>query len=118
MRKKVVLITGAVGEIGQALIEDLSRSGEYELLTMDLRPLPDAIPDNVTHIVGDILDRTLFARLVTEYEFDTIFHFNNITNSLNFKVLGFFIFHIKHKYIFIVDREMYDFHSTVSNVFT
>ncbi|NHZ72642.1 MAG: epimerase, partial [Aquificales bacterium] len=41
MRKKVILITGAAGEIGQALIENLSQSNNNELLTLDLHPLPD-----------------------------------------------------------------------------
>jgi nucleoside-diphosphate-sugar epimerase len=74
MRKKVILITGAVGEIGQALIEELSQSDEHDLLTMDLRPLPSELSHSSSHIVGDIMDKTLFARLVTEYDIDTIYH--------------------------------------------
>ncbi len=74
MRKKVILITGAAGEIGLALIDRLSRNGGPELLTLDLHPLPDAYRGLSTHIVGDILDKKLFARLVTEFEFETMFH--------------------------------------------
>ena len=74
MRKKVVLITGAAGEIGQALIENFSDSDEHDLLTIDLQNLPDRLHGRSVHIKGDILDRVLFARLVTEYEIDTIFH--------------------------------------------
>lgn len=74
MRKKAILITGAAGEIGQALIEQLSASGEYILLTLDLHPLPEELDGRSVHMIGDILDQKLFARLVTEYEFDTIFH--------------------------------------------
>jgi len=74
MRKKVVLITGAVGEIGQALIKSLSENGENELLTLDLKPLSAEFRGFSTHIEGDILDRTLLTRLVTEYDVNIIFH--------------------------------------------
>lgn len=74
MRKKVILITGAIGEIGQALIKNLARSSENELLTLDLQRLPPEMEGYSTHIQGDILDKYLMVRLVTEYEFDTIYH--------------------------------------------
>jgi nucleoside-diphosphate-sugar epimerase len=74
MRKKVVLISGAAGEIGQALIKSLSDTGENDLLTLDLKTLPAELRGLSTHVEGDILDRTLLTRLVTEYDVDTIFH--------------------------------------------
>jgi len=74
MRKKVILITGAVGEIGQALLTQLSESGENELLTLDLRPLSPEFAHLSTHIEGDILDRNMLTRLITEYDVDTIYH--------------------------------------------
>ena len=74
MRKKVTLITGAVGEIGQALIRELAQKRGYDLLTVDLQPIPDDLRDASIHIIGDITDRNLFARLVTEYDLDVIFH--------------------------------------------
>lgn len=74
MRKKVILITGASGEIGQALIKQFSDAGHYDLLTLDLHDLPPELNGRSTHIQGDILDKQLFARLVTEYEIDSIFH--------------------------------------------
>jgi len=74
MRKKVILITGAAGEIGQALIEAFSEREEHDLLTLDLQILPEEMHGRSTHIVGDVLDKNLFARLVTEYEIDAIFH--------------------------------------------
>jgi len=74
MRKKVILITGAAGEIGQALIQNLSQSGNNKLLTLDLHALPESYKGKTTHIQGDILDTKLFKRLVTEYDFDAIFH--------------------------------------------
>ncbi len=74
MRKKVILITGGAGEIGQALIRKFTQSNDTELLTLDLHQLPDAFKGKTTHIQGDILDTKLFKRLVTEYDFDAIFH--------------------------------------------
>ncbi len=74
MRKKVTLITGAAGEIGQALIRHFSATDHVDLVTLDLHPLPDELSGLTTHILGDVLDDKLFARLVTEYEFELIFH--------------------------------------------
>jgi threonine 3-dehydrogenase len=74
MRKKVVLITGAAGEIGQALIESLATSGQNHILSLDLQPMPTNMSGLSTHIQGDLLDHNLLARLVTEYDFDVIFH--------------------------------------------
>ena len=74
MRKKAILITGASGEIGQALITNLAQTSSLPLLTLDLHPVPPELRSLCTHIGGDILDHNLLARLVTEYEFETIFH--------------------------------------------
>lgn len=74
MRKKVVLISGAAGEIGQALVHNLGKTGNNKLLTLDLKPMPSGLRPLSTHVEGDILDRTLLTRLITEYDVDTIFH--------------------------------------------
>jgi len=74
MRKKVVLITGAVGEIGQALVESLADEDDHQLLTLDLKPLPQQLANSATHVVGDILDERMLSRLVSEYEIDVIYH--------------------------------------------
>jgi nucleoside-diphosphate-sugar epimerase len=74
MRKKVTLITGAVGEIGQALVYKLASQGNDGLLTLDLRPLSSELDGATIHVQGDILDDALIARLTSEYEFDEIYH--------------------------------------------
>lgn len=74
MRKKAVLITGASGEIGQALITNLSEQSSLPILTLDLHQIPSELTSRCTHITGDILDHHLLRRLVTEYDFETIFH--------------------------------------------
>jgi nucleoside-diphosphate-sugar epimerase len=74
MRKKVTLITGASGEIGDALIHALADNGTKNILTLDIRPLPPDTDQRVTHIQGDILDKALLARLISEYELEAIYH--------------------------------------------
>jgi threonine 3-dehydrogenase len=74
MRKKAILITGAAGEIGDALIKRLARPDSHELITLDVRPLPAENAGLATHIQGDLLDQALLARLVSEYEFAFIYH--------------------------------------------
>ncbi len=74
MRKRVVLITGAAGEIGQALVVKLAARDQSHLLTLDLKTLPEEIQPLVRHVKGDILDTALLARLVSEYEVDVIYH--------------------------------------------
>lgn len=74
MRKKVTLITGACGEIGQALIKKLTDQSNMPVLALDVKPIPQELSDFVIPLQGDILDKALLSRLVSEYEIDTIFH--------------------------------------------
>jgi len=74
MRKKVVLITGSSGEIGNALIRSLAEQCIQPLISLDIRPLPSELERFATHVQGDICDRALLARLVSEYELDTVYH--------------------------------------------
>jgi threonine 3-dehydrogenase len=74
MRKKVILITGASGEIGQALIKNLVNQKDMPILSLDIAPLPDDINTQVIALQGDIMDKSLLSRLVSEYEVDTIYH--------------------------------------------
>ncbi len=74
MRKKVILITGAAGEIGQALVHQLSKDDPDLILTLDLQDLDPEIAKKCTHIKGSITDKALLDRLVSQYEIDVIFH--------------------------------------------
>ncbi len=75
MRKRVVFITGAAGEVGQALIKELAAEGSSRLLTMDLQPLPAETRDLVArHVESDLLNRNELARIISEYELDAIYH--------------------------------------------
>ncbi|MGE5124612.1 MAG: NAD-dependent epimerase/dehydratase family protein [Acidobacteriaceae bacterium] len=74
MRKRVILVTGASGEIGQALVNGLAEQKEMPIITLDIAPMPGELPPNVTAIQGDIMDKSLLSRMVSEYELDTIYH--------------------------------------------
>jgi nucleoside-diphosphate-sugar epimerase len=75
MRKKVILITGASGEIGHALIDQLSGEEEFDLVTLDLQDLsPEMLPKVRRHIKGSILDKMLLDNLASKYEIDAIYH--------------------------------------------
>jgi nucleoside-diphosphate-sugar epimerase len=75
MRKPVVLITGAGGEIGHGLIARLAADGSRQIVTIDVNPLDPALARLVQREqVGSILDRTLLERILAEFEVDAIFH--------------------------------------------
>jgi threonine 3-dehydrogenase len=75
VRKPVVLITGAGGEIGHGLIERLAADGNRAVITLDVNPLDPALARQVQReIAGSILDQALLERLLAEFEVDLIFH--------------------------------------------
>src|SRR3982751_7098265 len=75
MRKPVVLITGAGGEIGHGLIDRLAQRGDRAIVPIDISRLDDTIAKKVDReVTGSILDRALLERLMAEYEIDRIFH--------------------------------------------
>jgi threonine 3-dehydrogenase len=75
MRKPVVLITGAGGEIGHSLIDELSGTGGRAVVTLDVAPLDPALGKKVAReFTGSILDKSLLERILSEFEVDQIFH--------------------------------------------
>jgi len=72
MSETQVLVTGACGEIGQALVQGLAQRGGYRIVSADLAPLPDAISSMVAeHVRGDLVNKV---KLFYDYDFDVIFH--------------------------------------------
>jgi threonine 3-dehydrogenase len=72
MAEKTVLVTGACGEIGQALVQELSKRGGCKVVTADLAPLPEAIRHLVAeHVQGDLVYNI---KIFYDYDFDVIFH--------------------------------------------
>lgn len=81
-RKPVVLITGASGEIGHGLIDQLSTDTDRAIITLDLVPLSPKLSQKVRqHYVGSILDQQLLDRILAEYEIDLIFHLAAILST-------------------------------------
>lgn len=82
MRKEVVLITGANGEIGHGLTMHLSKNNKFNVIALDVQPLDDDLkPYIMRFIQGDILDPMLLGRLVAEYEIRTIYHLASILST-------------------------------------
>jgi len=72
MSEKAVLVTGACGEIGQALVQNLAQRGGYRIVTTDLAPLPETIrPLVAEHVQGDLVNKV---KIFYDYDFDIIFH--------------------------------------------
>ena len=74
MRKPVVLITGAGGEIGHGLVTRLAASGS-PIVTLDVNPLDASLAPLVAReFIGSITDASMLDRVLAEFEIDRIFH--------------------------------------------
>jgi threonine 3-dehydrogenase len=72
MSEKLVLITGACGEIGQALVQNLAERGGFRIVTSDLAPLPESIKAMASeHVQGDLVYKV---KTFYDYDFEMIFH--------------------------------------------
>ena len=72
MTEKLVLVTGACGEMGQALVQGLAQKGGYRIVTADLAPLPEGIRAmSAEHTQGDLVYKI---KTFYDYDFDVIFH--------------------------------------------
>jgi threonine 3-dehydrogenase len=75
MRKPVVVITGAGGEIGHGLIDRLAERGDRRIVTLDVSRLDPEIAKKVDReITGSITDKALLERVMAEFEVDLMFH--------------------------------------------
>jgi threonine 3-dehydrogenase len=74
VRKPAVLITGAGGEIGHALLTRLAEEGRA-LITLDVHPLDAALAKlAVREFTGSITDASVLDRILAEFEVGSIFH--------------------------------------------
>lgn len=72
---KIVLITGANGEIGHGLIKELLKDKQNKVVALDINPLDPELSELVFRAVkGDVLDDKLILKLFNKYRFSTIFH--------------------------------------------
>jgi nucleoside-diphosphate-sugar epimerase len=75
VRKPVILVTGANGEVGHGLIDQLYEDGNRDILAIDIEPLEGGLERRCrAAFVGSILDRHLMERIVSEYEVREIYH--------------------------------------------
>ena len=75
MRKQVVLITGANGEIGHALVANLAQQRHLAVVSLDVNALDPSVSRLVhREFTGSILDTNLLERILSEFEVDLIFH--------------------------------------------
>src|SRR5204863_3068441 len=82
-RRPVTLVTGAGGEMGQALIHRLAEAGSAtDILTLDVKPLdPEVAQRCAASVTGDIRDHHLLERLRSEFEIHAIFHLAAILST-------------------------------------
>lgn len=75
MTQKTILITGANGEIGHALIQHFAAHGGTTVVAMDLNPMDAAIASRSNKtIIGDILNPAFLKTVTDDYTFDVIYH--------------------------------------------
>lgn len=75
IRKPVVLITGAGGEIGHGLIAHLAEAGAQPVITLDVNPLEPVLAKKVQReFTGSIVDKALLERVLSEFEVETVYH--------------------------------------------
>ncbi|HMJ71711.1 MAG TPA: NAD-dependent epimerase/dehydratase family protein [Cyclobacteriaceae bacterium] len=76
-----ILVTGAAGHIGSALVERLLSFPEYHVVAVDnllsgrREKLPIEQLPNFTFIQADVNDYNQIRRVLTSYQFDYIFHY-------------------------------------------
>jgi nucleoside-diphosphate-sugar epimerase len=74
MRKPVILVTGAGGEIGHGLLTRLGGSAR-PIVTLDVAPLDKALAPLVAReFIGSVTDNGVLARVLAEFEVDLVFH--------------------------------------------
>ncbi len=82
MRREVVLISGASGEVGHDLITRLSQRGDIDIVALDIKPLDDDLRGRCLEFVqGDILDKSVLGRIVLRYEIHAIYHLATILST-------------------------------------
>jgi nucleoside-diphosphate-sugar epimerase len=82
MRKPVVLITGANGEIGHALVTNLAEKRSLSVISLDVNALDPPLARLVQReFTGSVLDVNILERILAEFEVDLIFHLAALLSS-------------------------------------
>src|SRR4029453_6124166 len=82
IRKPVVFITGAGGEIGHGLIAHLAGAGTHPVITLDVNPLDPSLGRMVQReFTGSITDKSLLERILSEFEVETVYHLTALLST-------------------------------------
>ena len=77
-----ILVTGALGQIGTELIEELRRIyGQDNVLASDIRQVADEVREAGPYVYLDVLDKQEFRRIVVEHDIDWIVHNASILSA-------------------------------------
>jgi UDP-glucose 4-epimerase len=72
-----ILVTGGAGYIGSATVHDLAERGEAPVVIDNLvYGHRDAVPDGVPFYKGNIADKDLVSRMLTEHSIESCMHFS------------------------------------------
>jgi threonine 3-dehydrogenase len=81
-RKAVTLVTGAAGELGDALVPMLADAGEAGVLGLDVQPLAPAIARRCAAVrTGNVVDPRVLDDHAIEFEIAAIFHLAAILSA-------------------------------------
>ncbi|MFX1287952.1 MAG: NAD-dependent epimerase/dehydratase family protein, partial [Promethearchaeota archaeon] len=83
-----ILVIGSAGQIGSELVPMLRQKygGENVIATGRKTPLPEAIKKSGPVIYLDALNKNSLAKVIFEYEIDTIFHMASILSATGEKM--------------------------------
>jgi len=77
---KRILITGANGQIGTELAENLSQLvGAENIVGLDLQPA--RTPDSFAHEIADVTDRDVLQQTIDKHKVDTVFHLASLLSA-------------------------------------
>lgn len=82
MRRQAILITGASGDVGRALVARLAETGSDVLVTLDLLPLELATARFVSRaFTGSVTDYGLLERILAEFAINRVFHLASVPSA-------------------------------------
>ena len=74
MSEKAILITGAAGEVGHALVAHFAKKGGCRVVALDLAAEPGYSYPHVHYIKADIRDKAIFESIDSKFDVTEIFH--------------------------------------------
>jgi len=76
-----ILVTGANGEMGHALIPEIKKKG-HSVVALDVSDTEDGLKKECVEYIKDtVLNRVLLTKLFSKYKFETIFHLGALLST-------------------------------------